>query len=537
MNAINWAKLRPALIFPLIGILCQCSTTKAPDKLNVLYIMTDDHAAPALGIYNGRLATLNPSPNLDQLAREGVAFKNTFVTNSICTPSRASILTGQYSQTNTVLDLYGSLPKERQLLPTAMSKAGYETAIVGKWHLKSEPSAFDFYKVLPVQGKYFDPDFRTRGIKDWPNNVINYKGHSSDVVSDETINWLKSRKDARPFFLMMQFKAPHDYFEYAPRYASYLQDTLIPEPDDLYEQSAKSGSVATRGNNDALRREIGTSIGRRNTRRNYGTDFGLSKELSDKEFSHQAYQKYLKDYLRCVKGVDDNIAKVIHYLKRNNLYDNTIIVYTSDQGMMLGEHDLIDKRWMYEESIQMPLIIRHPHRKAQTQLNPTLINNTDFAPTLIDLVDGHIPSEMQGKSFNEAINGGKPKNWRTATYYRYWMHRAHHDVPAHFGVRSERYKLIFFYGAHYQTGKSFYYQSGYTLASGKNPVEENTPPAWEFYDLQKDPKETLNLYGHPDYINVIQKLKTELKVQRKEFNETDSAYPHLEKIIETHWDD
>ena len=291
--------------------------------------MTDDHAAHAVGAYQGRFAELDPTPNLDALANSGMRFTNVFVTNSICTPSRATILTGQYSQTNGVLDLRGEITTPQQHLPRLMKEAGYETAIIGKWHLKAEPGAFDYYQVLESQGTYFDPEFRTRGAKPWPENETQYQGHSSDVVTDLSIEWLKNRSSDKPFFLMHQFKAPHDMFQYAPRYEDFLAAETIPEPDDLYGVAKTFGSIATRGKNDALRAEIGTSVSRRNNRRNMGIDLGVDPNLNEEEFTRQAYQKYLKAYLRCVKGVDDNVARLIQTLKDAGQYENTIIIYTS----------------------------------------------------------------------------------------------------------------------------------------------------------------------------------------------------------------
>ena len=266
-----------------------------------------------------------------------------------------------------------------------MKEAGYQTAIIGKSHLKKEPAAFDYYEVLEMQGTYFNPTFRVRGEKPWPANETKYQGHSSDIVTNLTIDWLKQRNNKKPFFLMHQFKAPHDMFEYAHRYETYLKDVEIPEPADLYTVDDQFGSPATRGRNDNLRSVIGTSISKRNTRRNMGTLLGIDTDIKEPEFTRQAYQKYLKAYLRCVKGVDDNVARIIHTLKELGEYENTIIIYTSDQGMMLGEHDLQDKRWMFDESIRMPLIVKHPLSNQQGVKNDILLNNTDFAPFMLEL--------------------------------------------------------------------------------------------------------------------------------------------------------
>ena len=512
------------------------SSYAAAKKPNILYIMSDDHAAHAIGAYGGRLSGLNPTPTLDLLAQQGTLFTRVFTTNSICTPSRASVLTGQYSQTNGVLDLFGSLPSEQQYLPQAMKKAGYQTAIIGKWHLKQEPGAFDYYKVLASQGTYFDPEFRVRGPKPWPKNTVTYRGHSSDIIANQGLDWLYNERDkSKPFMLMLQFKAPHDMFEYAPQYEYYLHDTTIPEPTDLYQRTETFGSIATRGENGALESVIGTSVSKRNFRRNMGQHMGVSQDLDDTAYTKESYQRYLKAYLRCVKGVDDNIARVITELKKMGEWDNTVIIYTADQGFMLGEHDFIDKRWMYDESMRMPFIVRYPGKEKAPGKSDLLINNTDFAPFIIDIAGGKIPAQMQGKSFASVLDGKTPKNWRTATYYRYWMHRAHHDVPAHFGIRDERYKLILFYGVHYEENAPEFYDRKFVQGGGENRVAVSTPAAWELYDLKNDPNELNNVYGDKKYADVVVKLKKELIRQRKLYNETDKNYPHIDKVVKAAW--
>ena len=482
-------------------------------KPNVLFIMADDHTSQAIGVYGSRLARLNPTPNIDALARGGMRFDNVFCNNSICTPSRASIITGQYSQTNGVLDLGGNIPPERQYLPIEMKKAGYQTAMVGKWHLKQEPGGFDYYCVLPGQGKYFDPDFRTQGDKPWPKNVMTKKGmHSSDAVTDISLEWLTSGRDkSKPFFLMHHFKAPHDLFQNAKRYDSYLEDVEVPEPDNLFKPP--DGSVGSRG--------LGSGLGKRkHALWQLGRRIGISPDLNERQYARACYQRYLKRYLRCVKGVDDNVKRLIDYLKETGELDNTLIMYTGDQGFFLGEHDLMDKRWMYEEAFRMPFIVHYPKTVKSGSTNGWLINNTDFAPTMLEVAGVKTPKYMQGHSFAAALRGEKkPDDWRKVTYYRYWMHMAHWlAVPAHFGIRSERYKLIFFYGC------------------SQNGRDKPTPAAWEFYDLQKDPSEMKNEYANPEYKKIIADMKVELKKTREELNETDKKYPKIQAIIDEHWD-
>lgn len=501
------------------------------EKLNVLYIMSDDHAAEAIGAYGGRLARLNVTPVLDKLASEGILFTNCFVTNSISTPSRACILTGQYSQTNGVLDLGDSLAMNRHYLPLEMKKLGYQTAIIGKWHLVNEPN-FDYYNVLPGQGAYFNPVFITKGGKPWSANKTKYPGHVTDVITDLSINWLNNRDKRKPFFLMLHNKAPHDNFNYDTKYENYLSDVDIPEPVSMYFRDGW-GSEATKGLKDSLIHVIGSSVSSRNIFRNYVEWYKVDKTASPDFNTHLAYQVYLKRYLRCVKGIDDNLERLFNYLKENGMWENTIIIYTSDQGMMLGEHDLIDKRWMYEESIRMPFIIYSPGISSSGRKSSLLINNTDFAPTILELAGGFVPSYMQGRSFASELKGKRPENWRTATYYRYWMHMEHLDVPSHFGIRTEDYKLIFFYGYHYKKGKM-----GSIVQRSLNISSEiiQTPAAWEFYDVRRDPEELVNRYNDPMYATIIADLKEEILRQRNQLNETDEKYPVINEIITRNWD-
>lgn len=547
------------LLICITTFSCKEKESSNNTKPNIIYIMADDHTTQAFGIYGSRLADLNPTPTLDKIANEGVIFENCFVNNSICVPSRAAIITGQRAQTNGVLDLEGHIAPEKQYLPKEMKALGYETAIVGKWHLHDEPAAFDYYKVLPVQGKYFDPTFRVRGDKPWPQNEVKTKGHSSDKIMDITLEWLKTRRDPnKPFFLMHHFKAPHDDFENAPRYEDYLEDTFIPEPESLYTYG-NHGSEATRGKNDSLTRIIGSSVSHRNLIRNQPMNlykdstiyknYRNQKDIKPSEYvkwtpneqdnkhASEVYQEYLKRYLRCVKGVDDNVKRLIDYLEAENLLENTIIVYTGDQGFMLGEHDYIDKRWMYDESMRMPFFVRYPKGLKSGIRTDAIINNTDFAPTMIELAGGKTPDYMQGKSFESILKTGEaPENWQQSTYYRYWMHLAHrHQNPAHFGIRTKDYKLIFFYGKYWVDTDDP--NATWNKDSWGNDFTNHTPAAWEFYDLKKDPKEMNNAYNDPDYKAVIADLKTQLTKLREDLNETDKNFPHIQKVIDEHWED
>ncbi|MBD3267202.1 sulfatase-like hydrolase/transferase [bacterium] len=499
-----------------IGALAPSSLSaqSSGKKPNILWIMSDDHAAHAIGAYGGRLASLNPTPTLDRLAREGMRFHNVFCTNSICVPSRATLMTGQYSHTNGVRTLNDRLDRSNHTLSLSMQQAGYQTAMIGKWHLKVEPNGFDYYCVLPGQGSYFNPILREKGNGEWPNNERRFAGydckHCSDVVTDLSLNWLKKREN-KPFFLMHHFKAPHDNFENAERYDWLYGDTHIPEPLSLWKQP-NHGSKATEG--------TGTSISKRNERRNMGHHMFVDRDLPNEEYTHTAYQRYLKKYLRTVRGVDDNIARLVAYLEQTGELDNTIILYTSDQGFMLGEHDYIDKRWMYEESLRVPFIVRYPKTVKAGSTSEAMIDNTDFAPTLLDLAGVKVPDSMQGRSFRPILEGNPPADWKESTYYRYWMHMAHHDNPAHYGLRTKNYKLIFFYGL---------------PLDAKGAQDTPTIPGWELYDLRRDPKELHNVYDDPAYKDVREKLKAELQRKKQEIGDMDEGYPALMEVRNKYW--
>ena len=531
----------------LLLLLISSVAIQAKDKPNILYIMSDDHTSQAFGVYGSRLAKLNPTPTIDRLAHEGILFENAFCTNSICTPSRATIMTGQYSQANGVQDLNGRLKAENQYLAHEIKKLGYQTAVIGKWHLKEAPEAFDYYNVLHGQGSYFNSVLYekgsdetveiTKGKKKVTVKGHQYEGHSSDIIADQTLKWLKARDKSKPFFLMHQFKAPHDMFEFAPKYKDYLENTQIPEPASLY-YNANNGSIATRGENEDMLHNIGSSVSHRNENRNMGQHMKIDQSIPDPEYTHLAYQEYLKRYLRCVKGVDDNVRRIFDYLEKEGIMDNTIIIYTGDQGFMLGEHDYIDKRWMYEESMRMPFLVRYPKMIKAGSRTDAIINNTDFAPTIIDLAGGKVPEYMHGKSFKDILSTGvEPNDWRKSTYYRYWMHMAHaHANPAHFGVRTKKYKLIFFYGTDYIKRKDDSNWPNEKIPfSVYRPFEYFTPPGWELYDLENDPFEMNNLYGRDGFEVITSNLKKELKSLRSEFKETDENYPHIQTIIDECW--
>jgi arylsulfatase A-like enzyme len=502
-------------------LICAGAAAEA-NRPNILWIMSDDHAAQGVGAYGGRLAALNPTPTIDRLAREGVRLTNVFCSNSICTPARATLLTGQYSHANGVLTLNDDLKPNQQVLPRLMHGAGYATAMIGKWHLGCEPSAFDYYCVLPGQGTYFNPVFHDKNRGAWPNNQRQMIGsvvghadaalHVDDATTDISLDWLKKRDRTKPFFLMHHFKSPHGNWENAERYDFLYEDVKIPEPTNLRE-GPSSRSAATAG--------LGSSIGKRNPRRNMGQQMSVDPRLPDDSYLGASYQRYLKKYLRCIRGIDDNVARLLTALATSGDLDNTIIVYTSDQGLLTGEHDLYDKRWMYDESMRMPFIVRYPKSIRAGSTSAAMITNVDFAPTLLDFVGVPAPATMQGRSFRTIMEGGPtPAGWQTSVYYRYWMHLAHHDVPAHYGVRSADFKLIFYYG----------------LPLGANgALAKPTPPGWELYDLRSDPEENRNVYAEPKYAATVAALKMELLRLKSAVGDTDEKYPELKRVREKFW--
>jgi len=476
-------------------------------KPNILFIMSDDHAVNAINCYGSRLSSIAKTPNIDRLAKEGVKLNNCFCTNSICVPSRATVLTGQYSHINDVYTLRDELDPKRPNVAKHLQQAGYQTAIIGKWHLKTEPSGFDYWNVLPGQGKYFNPVLKEKG-----GSQKTHKGHSTDIVTNLTLDWLNRREKDKPFFLMCHFKAPHEPWEYPKRLKNYLSVAEIPEPESLWEDKSHRSDGS---------KDYGFTIetmAKRMSRKKYHTETPLdTTDLNKTEIRKSAYQKFLKRYLRTITGVDENVGRLLKYLDDNNLAQNTVVIYTSDQGYFLGEHNYIDKRWMYEESLQMPFLIRYPQEIKVGQVNDDIIINADFAPMFLDYAGEPLPGDMQGRSFRSNLSGATSPDWRTSMYYRYWMHC---NRPAHFGLRTKRYKLIFFYG----------------LPLGKNgAVNEPTKIGWELYDLEKDPKEMNNVYDNPEYTSVIKQLKKELHKKRKELGDTDDLYPEMKKLLDEYW--
>jgi len=478
-------------------------TTKRP---NILYMMADDHAANAISCYGGILADVAPTPNIDRIAAGGMRLDNCFCTNSICAPSRACILTGQYSQRNGVYTLADALDPAHAHVAKALQRGGYQTAIIGKWHLQTDPSGFDYWNVLPGQGRYHDPIMREIG-KD-KSEV--HKGHSTDVITNLSIDWIKNRNADKPFFLMCHFKAPHRPWQPAERFARLLEDTAMPEPNNLLDDYRNRSKAAAHA-----KLKVGEDMQETDVKR------PIPKDLDREALRKWAYQHYIRDYLRCIAGVDENVGRILDFLDEQNLAGDTVVIYTSDQGFFLGEHGYYDKRFMYEESLRMPFLVRYPREIKQGSVGDDIVINADFAPTFLDFAGMAAPGEMQGRSFRANLRGETPSDWRSTMYYRYWMHMAHHAVPAHYGVRTKRHKLIFYYGL--------------PLGMAGSQQFAPTEPEWELFDIEKDPYEMNSVYGDPAYADVARDLKAELLRLKNEFGDSDEQYPELIAVREKSW--
>lgn len=476
---------------------------------NILYIMSDDHTSQAVSAYGGVLSDVLPTPNIDRLAHEGAILQNCFVTNSISTPSRACILTGQYSQKNGVYTLADSLDSSFPTSATYLHTIGYQTAIIGKWHLGSEPAGFDFYNVLPGQGVYDNPGLIKKG--DWhagKNGMprqTRYEGHSTDIIGEEAVRYLSTVDKDKPFFLMCHFKAPHRPWKPAARFNELLKDVQVPEPDNLLDTYQGKGRFT---------KEIRMGLEFMNHIDLKGES--VPEGLSLEEKRHWIYQRYIKDYLRCVAGVDENVGRILKYLDDNGLTENTIVVYTGDQGFFLGEHGWFDKRLMYDEALRMPFLIRYPKEITPGTVNDDIILNIDFAPLFLDYAGLEVPAQMQGQSFRKNLQGKRVRDWRKSMYYRYWQHAdGAHNATAHYGIRTERYKLVYYYAR----------SLGKTGTSEKPLV-----PEWELYDLKEDPMEMNNIYHLPASQKLVKKLKTELLELKKKYEDEDVVYPEMQEL-------
>lgn len=457
--------------------------TKA--RPNILYIMSDDHAAHAIGCYGSRI---NQTPNLDRIAAGGMRLDNCLCTNSICAPSRATILTGLYSHLNGVETLNDRLDGRQQTFSKLLQGAGYQTAIVGKWHLGHggvhDPTGFDYWNVLPGQGAYHNPKMVEMGQEKV------YQGYVTDMITDLSLDWLKRRDTSRPFMLCCHHKAPHRPWVPDARHARLYEDVDIPEPETFNDDYSNRARAAA-----AAKMRVSRDLNERDVKLTPPPD------LSPEERTKWNYQRYIKDYLRCVASIDDSVGRLLDYLDEAGLSDNTVVIYTSDQGFFLGDHGWYDKRFFYEESLRMPFLIRYPQEIKAGSVDSSIVINTDFAPTFLDYAGVTDYQEMQGRSIRPVLRGEVPGDWRSSMYYRYFMHLAHHNVYAHYGVRTGRYKLIYYYET------------------------EPEPPEWELFDLEKDPNEMRNVYDDPSYAGVVRELKEELRRLRAEVNDTTNPWP------------
>lgn len=507
-----------------ILLLFGCNSSqkeKIVKKPNILFIMSDDHTSQAWGIYGGILKDYVHTPNITKLANQGVVLNNAFCTNSICVPSRASILTGKYSNKNGVYTLSDALQPDSLNIAKVLNKGGYQTAIIGKWHLKKEPTGFDYYNVLHDQGRYWDPILRTsENFHKSPNEWDVHKGFSTDVITDLSIKWLKERNHEEPFMLMTHFKATHEPFDFPDRFSNLYEGVEIPEPASLMDFSPKTTGRSFEGQkleNLGWRYEQASNDPDKWWCKYPGLPF-YTNEMDSITARKQVYQKFVKDFMRSGAAIDDNIGKLLDYLEASGLAENTVVIYTADQGYFLGEHGFFDKRMIYDESLRMPFVIRYPKEIKGGQRIDDIILNIDFPSLMADYAGIENPKSMQGRSFRKNLLGNTPNDWRESAYYRYWQH--YPNRPGHFGIRNKNYKLAFFYGSALDmTGSS----------------KETTEPAWEFFDLTKDPKENSNEYNNPSYSEVIKEMKIELLKQRAVVGDNDEHYKEMQIILKEYW--
>ena len=443
---------------------------------NILFIMADDHASHAISAYG---STLIKTPNIDRLATEGMRFTNCFNVNSLCAPSRAALITGKYSHHNGFMRNGDTFDGSQLTFPKLLQRSGYETALIGKWHLKSQPAGFDYYSVIPGQGEFFDPSFKDSG-KPWEEpKVVN--GYLTDIITDKAAAWLEQRDSSKPFCMMVHHKAPHMPHLYPKKYETLYADEDLPLPDNF----------------DANYKERGTTLAESQARwskLDHAHSYEFSEEIpkglkrGTKEFKEWSYQCFFKGYLRLVASLDDNVGRLLEYLDKKGLGKNTLVVYTSDNGFFSGEFGLYNKMWMYEESLRLPLMVRHPDTIKPESVNDELVSILDFAPTFLDYAQAKAPKELQGHSFRSILEGKAPSDWRKAHYYHYY---GQYDVPAHYGVRTLEHKLIHYY------------------------EKDN----WELFDMANDPQELRKIYNQPEQSKVVENMKTMLKDMRKKYED------------------
>ena len=494
---------------------------------NILFIMADDHASKAISSYGGGI---NHTPNIDRIAHEGMRFDHCYVTNSICTPSRATILTGTYNHVNAVTTLETPINNRLPNVAKHLKTGGYQTAIIGKWHLGEgkahEPSGFDFWSVLPGQGDYFDPLFIEMG------ETLTEEGYITDIITDKSLDWLSKADKQKPFFLMCHHKAPHREWEPHPKNRSlFMDDVVVPSTfDDNYKNRARAAAEAKMRKKDDLtyddlglvQPEGGGEVGEKSRpfsskRKIPNPEDASALCLIDKitgekfrfnsreELSQFKYQRYIKRYLRTIASIDESVGRLLDFLDTHNLAKDTLVVYTSDQGFFLGEHGWFDKRFMYEESLQMPFLARFPSEVAAGSICSQIACNVDFAPTFLDFAGLTIPSYMQGESLKPLLNQTDIQNWQQVAYHRYWMHRdPDHNAYSHYGIRTQKYKLI------------YWYNEGFDLPGTNHGGEDKE---WELFDCEQDPLELFNIFNDPNYHEIILKLTQILEEKMQEIGD------------------
>jgi len=480
---------------------------------NILFIFSDDHSTQTIGAYGGRFAPFNPTPNIDRIAAEGVLFRESFCANSVCQHSRATVLTGKHSHLNGVTYNGAKWNGAQTVFPRLLKeKADYQTALIGKWHMHPNPTdEFEFWKVLESsggQGDYYNPDFAT------PAGHERIEGYSTDIITDQSIQWLENRDKEKPFLLMCQFKSPHVPRLPPVRNAHLYEGVVFPEPATLFDNYqnrqpyiskhwmgldvAKLDAIPPRGSNYKPDREHTKALARMTEKQRqqwhdaYDTwsqayyDFMNSPVAKDPvKLRKFLYQRLVTTYLRCVAAIDQNVGRLLQWLEDNHLANDTIVIYSSDQSYFLGEHGMAEKRWMYEESLRMPLVMRWPGKIKPGTVVTKLVQNIDYAPTLLDAAGVPVPKEMQGRSLIPLLDG-RQKEWRKAIYYHYYTN-GEHNVPRHDGVRTDRYKLISYY----------------------------TDGTFELFDLEKDPHELRNIYDNPEYRDVVKRMLKLLNEERR----------------------
>ncbi|MGM9736929.1 MAG: sulfatase [Candidatus Cryptobacteroides sp.] len=510
--------------------LASCTqNTASMDRPNIIHIMTDDHSFQTISAYGHPISRIAQTPNLDRLAAEGMLFTKAYVENSLSAPSRGTLLTGRYSHQHGQRTLGPGFDTSLVVFPQLLQEAGYQTAVVGKWHLHCEPKGFDYYRILHEQGDYYNPEFKTNETN---GEYVREEGYAATLITDHALEWIESRDRNKPFCLLLHHKTPHRNWMPEEKYLDLYDDVEFPYPDNLFDDYSGREAASTQEMSiaddmswsydlkvDQLKdldktewivRDWKRALDRMNPEQRKAWDAAYDSEneemirrnLSGDELVKWKYQRYIKDYVRCIKSLDDQVGRVLDYLEAEGLMDNTIIVYTSDQGFYMGEHGWFDKRFMYEESFRTPLIIRCPGTLAKHgKKSEALVQNIDFAPTYLDYAGVEKPEWMVGRSLRNVLeNGGKsPEDWRTTLYYHYYDYPAIHMVRKHDGVSDGRYKLIHFYG------------------QGKKKDKGNDIDRWELFDLSKDPSELDNVYGYPEYDEITEYLKKELARYRAEY--------------------